>query len=114
MAERGDVILRKRRLGFGSSGGKDRVVVIQATSLNSVLPTTIVVPLDVERSVYANQPRFVPVSAAETGTERGHVALVTLLESLPLDRLEPGAVGRLAAQTLARIDRALRIVLDLS
>ncbi|MBI3071642.1 MAG: type II toxin-antitoxin system PemK/MazF family toxin [Deltaproteobacteria bacterium] len=114
VAERGDVMVRKRRLGFGASGRADRVVVVQPACLNAVLPTTVVVPLEVGRSSYGVQSRDVPVSAAEAGADRAHIAIVTLVSSASLDRLEPGAVGRLSAFTLAKIDRVLRIVLGLA
>jgi mRNA-degrading endonuclease toxin of MazEF toxin-antitoxin module len=107
-------MILKRRLGFRAPGRADRVVVVQARDINAVAPTTIVVPLDEERNAYAGQPRFVAVSAAESGTDRRYTALVTLLTSVSLDRLEPSAVGRLSALTLAKIDRALRIILDLA
>ena len=45
MAERGDVLQLQRRLGFGTDPDPERVIVVQATSLCSALPTLVVVPL---------------------------------------------------------------------
>jgi mRNA-degrading endonuclease toxin of MazEF toxin-antitoxin module len=111
MAERGDVLRVKRRLGFGSERSGERVVVIQADPLNSALPT-LVVPLDTDPD--AVPPSLaVRVSAAEAGAENEHVAIPTQLQVTLSDRLAAGRVGRLRATTLARIDEKLRLVLDL-
>jgi mRNA-degrading endonuclease toxin of MazEF toxin-antitoxin module len=112
MAERGDVLRVKRRLGFGSERSGERVVVIQADPLNSALPTTLVVPLDTDRN--SVPPSLaVRVSAGEAGAEQEHVAIPTQLQVALLDRLAPGRVGRLRASTLARLDEKLRLVLAL-
>jgi mRNA-degrading endonuclease toxin of MazEF toxin-antitoxin module len=112
MAERGDVLRLKRRLGFGTELAGERVAVVQATPLNSALPTTIVVPLD-------SNPNAVPVSlgvrvtAAEAGADEDHVAVTSQLQVTLLDRLAPGRVGRLQARTLAQLDARIRLVLGL-
>jgi mRNA-degrading endonuclease toxin of MazEF toxin-antitoxin module len=112
MAERGDVLRVKRRLGFGSERAGERVVVIQADPLSSALPTTLIVPLDTDPNA-APPSLAVRVSAAEAGAEHDHIALPTLLQATLLDRLAPGRVGRLEPKTLARLDEKLRLVLDL-
>lgn len=112
MAERGDVLRVRRRLGFGSERSGERVVVIQADPLNSALPTTLVVPLDTDPNA-APPALAVRVSAAEAGAEEDHVAVPTQLQVTLLDRLAAGRVGRLRAGTLARLDEKLRLVLDL-
>jgi len=112
MAERGDVLRVKRRLGFGSESSGERVVVVQASPLNSTLPTTIVVPLDTDRRA-APPSLAVHVSAAEAGAAEDHIAIATQLQVTLLDRLAPGRVGRLQARTLSRLEEKLRLVLDL-
>jgi mRNA-degrading endonuclease toxin of MazEF toxin-antitoxin module len=112
MAERGDVLRAKRRLGFGSERSGERVVVIQADPLNSALPTTLVIPLDTDPNA-APPSLAVRVSAAEAGADEEHVAIPTQLQVAVLDRLAAGRVGRLRPATLARLDEKLRLVLDL-
>lgn len=112
MAERGDVLRVKRRLGFGAERSGERVAVIQATALNAALPTTVVVPLDTDAG--SSPPSLVvPVSAAEAGADDGHFALAAHIQVTLLDRLSPGRVGRLKPRTLALLDEKLRLVLDL-
>jgi mRNA-degrading endonuclease toxin of MazEF toxin-antitoxin module len=113
MAERGDVVQVKRRLGFGTEGDGERVVVVQATALNAALPTLVVVPLDASLELFARQPLAVRIAAREAGASTDHVAVCSWLHTLRADRLEPGRVGRLKARTLSELDERLRIVLDL-
>jgi len=112
MAERGDVLRVKRRLGFGADRSGERVVVIQADPLNSSLPTTLVIPLDTDPNA-APASLAVRISAAEAGAEEDHLAIPTQLQVTLLDRLASGRVGRLRASTLARLDEKLRLVLEL-
>ena len=112
MAERGDVLRVKRRLGFGSERSGERVAIVQASPLNAALPTTIIVPLDTDRNA-APPSLAVEVSAREAGATEDHIAITTQLQVTLLDRLAPGRVGRLEPRTLARIDEKLRLVLDL-
>jgi mRNA-degrading endonuclease toxin of MazEF toxin-antitoxin module len=113
MANRGDVLQLKNRLGFLPKGEAGSVVVVQASALNTVLPTLLVAPMDHALSVYANDPTAVPVLPREAGTKTDQVALVAQIRPVRLDLLAPGAVGRLGPQTQARLDRALRLVLGL-
>jgi len=112
MAERGDVVRVKRRLGFGNERSGERVAVLQATPLNAALPTTIVVPLDLGgKSVHPSLT--VRVTAKEAGATVDHVALATQLHVVLLDRLDSGRVGRLNPRTLAMLEAKVRLVLDL-
>lgn len=113
MVERGDVLRLKARLGFLPKGEAGSVVVVQATRLNSVLPSVLVVPLDSATAIYGQQPVVVPVSAKEAGTVTSQVAVVPQVRPLRLDHAAPGVAGRLSPATLARIDEVLRLVLDL-
>jgi mRNA-degrading endonuclease toxin of MazEF toxin-antitoxin module len=112
MAERGDVLRVKRRLGFGNGRTGERVVVIQATHLNAALPTTIVVPLDAHSDA-GPASLGVRVSAREAGADEDHVAVAAHVQVTLLDRFTPGRVGRLGPRTLAQLDQKIRLVLDL-
>jgi mRNA-degrading endonuclease toxin of MazEF toxin-antitoxin module len=112
MAERGDVLRVKRRLGFGSERSGERVAVVQATPLNAALPTTVVVPLDTHATA-APPSLAVRVPAKEAGADEDHFALPAQLQVTLLDRLVPGSVGRLSARTLAQLEQKVRLVLDL-
>ncbi len=113
MAERGDVLELRTRLGFGPKNENERVVVVQATQLNSALPTTLFVPLDVLAAPYLKSELLVTVPAAEAGTRKDQVAIVTHVRFAPTDRFEPGRVGKLTSHTLEELDEKLRLVLDL-
>ncbi len=113
MAERGDVLELRTKLGFGAKNEGERVVVIQATQLNSALPTTLFVPLDLLAAPYLNSELLVTVPAGEAGTRKDQVAIVTHMRFAPTDRFEPGRVGKLGAATLEELDEKLRLVLDL-
>lgn len=112
MADRGAVFRLKRRVGFGEPGEGEPVVVLQATSLNSALPTTIVVPLDLATQAH-DGAHTVPVSGAEVGAPGDYVALPTLLRPIRVDLLAPGAVGRLRPTTMAALVDMVAMVLDL-
>jgi mRNA-degrading endonuclease toxin of MazEF toxin-antitoxin module len=112
MTERGDVLRVKRRLGFGAERAGERVAVVQATPLNSSLLSTIVVPLDPAADA-APRALAVRVSAEEAGADDDHVAVATHLQVTLFDKLAPGRVGRLRAQTLAELENKIRLVLDL-
>jgi mRNA-degrading endonuclease toxin of MazEF toxin-antitoxin module len=113
MIERGDVLRLKARLGFLPKGDVGSVIVVQATPLNSILPSVLVVPLDPAAALYVNQPTAVSIPAKEAGTASSQVAIVSQVRPLRLDHAAPGVAGRLSPATLARIDQILRLVLDL-
>jgi len=113
MVERGDVLRLKRRLGYAAKGETESVVVVQATTLNSVLPTLIVVPLDPATGAYARDQAVVRVSRAEVGSSVDHVAVPWRLRAIAADSLAPGTAGRLQPVTLAALDHILTLVLDL-
>jgi mRNA-degrading endonuclease toxin of MazEF toxin-antitoxin module len=113
MADRGDVLRLKRRLGFGAKGEAESVVVVQATPLNHVLPTLIVVPLDPAVGAYAGHPAALRVTGAEAGSSVDQVAVVWRLRAVAADAFAPGPVGRLHAATQAALDDLLGLVLGL-
>ena len=113
MAERGDVLELRARLGFGKGNKRERVVVVQATALNSALPTTIIAPLDVLADPYLDQALLLRVPGGEAGSDKDQVAILTHLKVAATDRFEPGRVGKLSNVTLAALDEKLRLILDL-
>jgi mRNA-degrading endonuclease toxin of MazEF toxin-antitoxin module len=113
MADRGDVMQFATRIGFGTASGGERAVIVQASPLNSALPTLIAVPLDVASAPYLGSDLLVRISAAEAGAQRDHVAIPTHIRFIRRDRFAPGRVGRLRPRTLAELDDKLRLVLDL-
>jgi mRNA-degrading endonuclease toxin of MazEF toxin-antitoxin module len=113
MTERGDVLQLRSRVGFGAGKDGERVVVVQVSELNSALPTTLVVPLDLLAGPYIDRDLLVRVPALEAGAPKECVAIPTHLRFLPTDRFEPGRVGRLRRKTLAELDEKLRLILDL-
>ena len=114
MADRGDVLRLKRRLGFGAKGEADSVVVVQANGLNAVLPTLLVVPLDSAVGAYGRVPAVLRVSREEAGSRVEHVAVPWRLRAISADSLAPGPVGRLRPDTLRTLEDLLKLVLDLS
>ena len=113
MADRGEVLRLKRRLGFAAKGEAESVVVVQADPLNAILPTLLVVPLDPAVGSYGNHPAVLRVSREEAGSRVEHVAVPWRLRAISADSLAPGPVGRLHADTLGALDDLLKLVLDL-
>jgi mRNA-degrading endonuclease toxin of MazEF toxin-antitoxin module len=113
MADRGDVLRLKRRLGFSAKGEAESVVVVQATPLNAVLPTVIVVPLDPAVGAYGSNPAVLRISKEEVGSSVDHVAVPWQMRALSADALAPGPAGQLRPATLAALDRLLQLVLGL-
>ena len=113
MAHRGDVLRLKRRLGFGAKGEADSVVVVQASGLNAVLPTLLVVPLDAAVGAYGRVPAVLRISREEAGSHADHVAVPWRLRAINADSLAPGPVGRLRPDTMRALEDLLKLVLDL-
>lgn len=113
MADRGDVLRLKRRLGFAAKGEAESVVVVQADALNAILASLLIVPLDPAVGYYANHPAVVRVSRREAGSRVEQVAVAWRLRAINADSLAPGPVGRLRPDTLRQLENLLKLVLDL-
>ena len=111
MTQRGDVFRLRRRLGFGAGRQGEPVVVLQATRLNTALPTLIIVPLDPDVDVYGDNPLAIPVGPAECGSPRPHVALPSQLRAVRRDLLGAARVGQLTPHTLGALTHVVRLVL---
>jgi mRNA-degrading endonuclease toxin of MazEF toxin-antitoxin module len=113
MVDRGDVLRLKRRLGFAAKGEADAVVVVQATPLNAIFSTVLVVPLDPAVGAYTGLPAVLRVSRAEAGSTVDHVAVPWRLRALAADALAPGVVGRLRPASLSALDDLIKLILGL-
>lgn len=109
MAKRGEVLVARRKLGFGAEGKAEHFVVVQSDQLRE-LDTVIVAPLDVEGPLYDGDPLVVRVSSKEVGASQPHVVLVHLLSATLLDRFETAHVGKLTASSMGKVDEVLRLV----
>ena len=113
MAERGEVFRLKRRLGFRPKGEAEAVIVVQATALNAVLPTVVVVPLDPATGVFTKHPAVLRVSKQEVGSSTDQVAVPWQIRAIAADALAPGPVGRLSHTNAAKLNELLQLVLGL-
>jgi mRNA-degrading endonuclease toxin of MazEF toxin-antitoxin module len=113
VAGRGEVLALRRAVGFLPDARLDRFVIVQADRLTRISETVLVAPLDEALDLYASLPGALPVSAVEAGAKRRQVALLTQIVTLPVERFEPTAVGKLERPTRAKMDQVLRLVLDL-
>ena len=95
MAARGDVLIVRRRIGFGASREVERFAVLQSDAFNAAVETLVVAPLDTRHAFYAGFPAAVPVPREEAGTASPQVLLVSHLAAVAAARFEPVAVARL-------------------
>ena len=114
MARQGDVLIAKRRLGFGAPGRAEHFVVLQSDAFADSLDTVVVVPLDEAYRIHETDPLAVRVMPTEVGSGSTQFALVALMTSAPLDRFERTAAGRRRARSLARVKALVGTLLDLS
>jgi hypothetical protein len=112
VAKRGEVLVARRKLGFGVEGKAEHFVVVQSDQLQN-LETVLVAPLDVDDdALYAGDPLVVHVSPREAGAKLPHVVLVYLLSAPLLDRFEPLRVSKLSAPSMAKVSALVRFALD--
>ncbi len=111
-ATRADVLVARRRLGFGAEGRREHFVVIQSDRLVGI-ETVIVAPLDDDAPMYKDNPLSVRVPAREVGTSRPQVVLAHLVTSARLEKFEEAPSGRLSERSMASLDDVLRTVLQL-
>ena len=103
----------RTRIGFGPGEATESVVVVQADRLNLVIPTLVVVPLQVRSTALAHDPTAVAVPAAECGCPDDQVALTTQIRAIRRDSVAPDRTGRLEPPTMSALDRVLRLILSL-
>ena len=112
MAKRADILVARRRLGFGAEGRREHFLVVQSDLLAGI-ETVVVAPLDDDQPMYDGDPLAVHVSSKEAGTKGGQVVLVHLLVAAPLSKFELASAGRLLPKSMAQVDDAMRTVLHL-
>jgi mRNA-degrading endonuclease toxin of MazEF toxin-antitoxin module len=110
---RGEILALQRRLGFGPGNSLEHFAVLQADELSGTLETFLVAPLDSAFDFWAGLPGTVRISGKEAGVRGDQVILVSQLCCVPADRFQPVPVGRLRRDSLARVERIIRLVLDL-
>jgi mRNA interferase MazF len=109
---RGDIFLANLDPTIGrEQAGTRPVLVVQCDLANERIPTVTVVPLT--SNLHTGRFLFtVPVSTAETGLPKDSVVLVFHVRTLDKKRLIR-RMGHLEPQTMAQVDRALALHLDL-
>ena len=111
-ATRADVLVARRRLGFGAEGRREHFVVVQSDRLAGI-ETVVVAPLDDDAPMYKDNPLSVRVPAREAGPCGQQFVLAHLVASALLEKFEAAPSGRLSARSMQSVDAVLRTVLDL-
>ena len=114
MIERGDVVVARRRVGFGASGEDERFIVVQEDGLAQTLASVVVVPLDAWSASDASDPLSVRVGKREAGAKSDLAARVPLIGARPVDRFSPHPVGRVTGTTLSALEDRIRVLLALT
>jgi mRNA interferase MazF len=115
MAElvRGDIWWADLPEPHGSAPGYKRpVLIIQADRFNRSRLQTVLVAVITTNLGRAHSPGNVLVTRAATGLPQSSVVNVTQLLAIDIASLEE-FVGRMPDEVMSRIDRGLRLVLDL-
>jgi mRNA-degrading endonuclease toxin of MazEF toxin-antitoxin module len=112
VAKRAEVLVARRRLGFGAEGRREHFVVLQSDVL-AIIETAVVAPLDEDAPMYEDDPLAVHISAKEAGTKAAQVVLVHLLAAASLEKFEPTPAGHLSAKSIDKVEDVLRTVLHL-
>ena len=112
MIKRGDIYYADLRPVVGSEqGGVRPVLIIQNDAGNRPSPTVICAAIT-SRMNKAKLPTHVELSAAECDISKDSVILLEQIRTIDKQRLKE-KVCRLDSQTLKRVDRALKISLEL-
>ena len=112
MIKRGDIYYADLRPVVGSEqGGVRPVLIIQNDAGNRHSPTVICAAIT-SRMNKAKLPKHVELSAAECDISKDSVILLEQIRTIDKQRLKE-KVCRLDSQTLKRVDRALKISLEL-
>jgi mRNA-degrading endonuclease toxin of MazEF toxin-antitoxin module len=113
VAQRGDVLVALRQVGFGVAGAVERFVVLQADPFNAALDTLIVAPLDDAFAFYAQFPGALPVSGREAGVKTDQVVVVSHLAAVDAGRFQPSPVGKIDRRTLGVVEALLKRLFSL-
>ncbi len=113
MPDRGEIWLANLDPRHGTEPGKTRpVLIVQAQALLSAgHPSTLVIPLTTNR-VDDAEPLRIRVGAAAR-LRRDSDLLMDQLRAIDNRRLRKGPMARLSRALMARVDQALKEILDL-
>ena len=112
MAKRADVLVARRRLGFGAQGKREHFVVLQSDLLAGI-ETAVVAPLDDDAPMYEGDPLVVRVPGKEAGLKTAQVVLVHLVVAASLEKFEASPAARLSSKSMLQVEGVLRTVLQL-
>ena len=103
---------------FGGTAGREqagkRPAVVVSSNLVNQLPLVVtVVPATKADNVTRDYSTNVRVAATESGLRLDSVFLCFQIRAVDAARLEPRPIGRLSPSAMARVDEALKVVLDL-
>ena len=93
--------------------GKRPAVVVSSDLVNQSPLVVTVVPATKADNVTRDYSTNVRVAVAESGLRMDSVFLCFQIRAVDAARLEPRPIGRLSPSAMARIDEALKAVLDL-
>ncbi len=110
MMKRGEIYWADLNPVVGSEQGGIRPVIIVQNDIGNRHSTTVIVAAITSSGKKAYLPVHVPITAEESGLARDSVVLLEQLRTLEKSRLM-GFLGRLKAEAMARIDRALALSL---
>jgi hypothetical protein len=113
VARRGEVLVAKRRLGFGAEGKAERFVVLQSDRLRGLV-SIVVAPTDADGPLYEDDPLVAHLSPHEVGAKQPHVVLAYMPSCVLLERFEAAPVGRLSRASMAEVDKVLKLALELA
>jgi mRNA interferase MazF len=110
---RGDVYEARLSPTEGSEqAGTRPVIIVSRNSINQYSPVVVIVPLTDAGNVKRTYPNNVLIRTGEGGLNVDSVALAGQVRAIATSRLLRQR-GTLTAETMTRIDLALRITLDL-
>lgn len=111
--ERGEIYDARLRPVEGSEeAGTRPVIIVSRNAINHNSPVIVVVPLTDAANVRRDYPNNVPIPAGEGGLTLDSIALAGQVRAIAVSRLGRRR-GTLLPETLTKIDRALRITLDI-
>jgi mRNA interferase MazF len=109
---RGDVLFADLSPVVGSEqGGVRPVLVIQNNAGNTFAPTTIIAPISSVKTK-RKLPTHISVTAEEAGVSEDSIILAEQIRTIDKSRLRE-KVGRLSANKMLEVDRALMVSLAL-
>lgn len=111
--KRGDVYFARLNPAEGSEqSGVRPVIIVSRNAINQVSPVIVVIPVTNAVNIARTYPSNVAIPAGQGGLTVGSIALGGQVRAIATTRLL-AYQGSLPTATMQKIDRALRITLDL-